>query len=116
LGGSAQTHCSRLICATGPTADREGVVVVATSFVKARQLGTQFAVLIPRPPGVWGQAVWDLSRWDDPTGGVTLDSERDVDLLAAVKNTVGFLLAQGATPKTDRADALAQSETSPDTA
>jgi hypothetical protein len=22
-----------------------------------------------RPPGVWGEAVWDVSRWDDPVGG-----------------------------------------------
>ena len=26
-----------------------------------------------RPPGKWGEAVWDLSRWDDPDGGVTFD-------------------------------------------
>jgi hypothetical protein len=22
-----------------------------------------------RPPAVWGEAVWDVSRWDDPHGG-----------------------------------------------
>ena len=22
-----------------------------------------------RPPAIWGEAVWDVSRWDDPVGG-----------------------------------------------
>jgi hypothetical protein len=67
--------------------------------------------VISRPPGVGGPAVWDLSRWDDPTGGVTLDGEREVDLLAAVKNTVTFLLTQGAAP-----EASVQSEVQRDSA
>jgi hypothetical protein len=49
------------------------------------------AEVISRPPAVWGSAVWDLSKWDDPTGGVTLDSDRGVDLLGAIKRTVDFL-------------------------
>ena len=28
--------------------------------------------VISRPPGKWGEAVWDLSRWDDPHGGARL--------------------------------------------
>jgi hypothetical protein len=22
-----------------------------------------------RPPMIWGETVWDVSRWDDPVGG-----------------------------------------------
>jgi hypothetical protein len=47
--------------------------------------------VIARPPGVWGQMVWDLSRWDDPTGGVTLNEKRDTDLLEVVKRAAAFL-------------------------
>ena len=47
--------------------------------------------VIERPPGVWDQAVWDLSRWDDLVGGVTLESNITVDLLAVVREAVGFL-------------------------
>lgn len=50
--------------------------------------------VISRPPAYWGKAVWDLTRWDDGVGGVTLDGEREVDLLDAVKNAVSFLWAQ----------------------
>lgn len=39
-------------------------------------------------------ATWDLTRWDDPVGGVTLDGERGVDLLETVKASVDFLWAQ----------------------
>jgi hypothetical protein len=39
-------------------------------------------------------AVWDLSRFDDPVGGVTLDREPNVDLLEILKRTVGFLRAE----------------------
>jgi hypothetical protein len=49
------------------------------------------AEVISRPPAVWGSAVWDLSRWDDPIGGVTLNNDRGVDLLGALKRTVDFL-------------------------
>jgi hypothetical protein len=50
--------------------------------------------VISRPPADWEKASWDLSRWDDPVGGVTLDAERTVDLLDAVKNAVTFLWTQ----------------------
>jgi hypothetical protein len=40
---------------------------------------------------MWDQAMWDLSRWDDPSGGVTLDKDRGVDLLDAVNRTAEFL-------------------------
>ena len=46
---------------------------------------------ISRPPGKWGEAVWDLSRWDDPDGGVTFDRDRDVDLLDVVRRATAFL-------------------------
>jgi hypothetical protein len=47
--------------------------------------------VIQRPPFYWGVAVWDLSRWDDEVGGVTLDSDRNVDLLETVRTAVSFL-------------------------
>jgi len=50
--------------------------------------------VIARPPAYWGTMVWDLSRWDDSIGGVTLDRERDIDLLAVLKRAVAFLRAQ----------------------
>jgi hypothetical protein len=28
--------------------------------------------IVTRPPAIWGQAVFDLSRWDDAIGGVTV--------------------------------------------
>jgi hypothetical protein len=42
----------------------------------------------------WDVATWDLSRWDDPIGGVTLDNDRNVDLLDVVKRAVAFLREQ----------------------
>ena len=55
--------------------------------------------VVSRPPAYWGQAVWDLTKWDDRVGGVTLDGEREVDLLNTVKNAVSFLWARiGAKP------------------
>jgi hypothetical protein len=50
--------------------------------------------VISRPPGRWGVAVWGLSRWDDPVGGVTLDLEPRVDLLATVRAAADFIRAQ----------------------
>ena len=50
--------------------------------------------VISRPPAVWGEAVWDLSRWDDETGGVTIDGERELDLLVAIREAVEFLERQ----------------------
>jgi hypothetical protein len=50
--------------------------------------------VIRRPPGNWGEGVWGLSRWGDPVGGVTLDQQRDVDLLATVTAAVRFIRAQ----------------------
>jgi hypothetical protein len=50
--------------------------------------------VISRPAGKWGEAVWDLSRWDDPDGGVTFDRDRDVDLLDVVRRATAFLRKQ----------------------
>jgi hypothetical protein len=51
--------------------------------------------VISRPGALWAEGfTWDLSRWDDPIGGVTLNEEQDVDLLAELKNTVEFLRSQ----------------------
>lgn len=47
--------------------------------------------VIERPPAIWGQMVWDLSRWDDAAGSVTIAGEHDRDLLADVKEAAAFL-------------------------
>lgn len=38
--------------------------------------------VISRPPAIFGQMRFDLSRFGDKYGGVTLDNSRNVDLLA----------------------------------
>jgi hypothetical protein len=40
--------------------------------------------VISRPPAAWDVAAWDRSRWDDAAGGVTLDSDRNVDLFGVI--------------------------------
>jgi hypothetical protein len=50
--------------------------------------------VITRPPAVWGVAVWDLSRWDDEKGGVTLNEDREFDLLATLQRALAFVRAQ----------------------
>jgi hypothetical protein len=50
--------------------------------------------VISRPPAKWDEAQWDVSAWGDSIGGVTLDSDRNVDLLATVRRAVEFLWAQ----------------------
>jgi hypothetical protein len=48
--------------------------------------------VISRPPGILDVSfVLDLSRLDDPVGGVTFDSNREIDLLDAVKGAAEFL-------------------------
>jgi hypothetical protein len=47
--------------------------------------------VIPRPPAFWGQMVWGLSRWNDANGGVTLDRDRELDLLATTKRAAAFM-------------------------
>jgi hypothetical protein len=50
--------------------------------------------VMSRPPGIWGKAHWDLSRRDDPVGGVTLDNDRKVDVLDALRGAAAFLREQ----------------------
>lgn len=47
--------------------------------------------VIPRPPSYWGIATWDMSQWDDPIGGVTLDRDRNVDVYDVVVEATAFL-------------------------
>jgi hypothetical protein len=47
--------------------------------------------VISRPPATWNGAVWDLSYWDDADGGVTLDTDRTVDLVHVVRGASEFL-------------------------
>lgn len=47
--------------------------------------------VIDRPPAIWGEMVWDLSRWDDEAGGVTIAGEHECDLLEELKEAAGFL-------------------------
>jgi hypothetical protein len=59
--------------------------------------------VISRPPTYWGSAAWDLSCWNDPIGGVTLDGDRSVDVLATVKRGFEFLRRETKlTPKAKR--------------
>ena len=60
--------------------------------IEKQRLGV--ADIITRPPAIWDQMVWDISRWDDPHGGVTLDQLRDLDLLSELKSAVRFLRSQ----------------------
>jgi hypothetical protein len=50
-----------------------------------------------RPPAVWGTAVWGLSRWSDPDGGVEMDGVA-VDLLNVVQGAVAFLRSLTSAP------------------
>jgi hypothetical protein len=50
--------------------------------------------VIARPPAAWDSAVWDLTSWDDTVGGVTLESERAVDVLSAIKGAAQFVRQQ----------------------
>lgn len=49
------------------------------------------AEVISRPPAFFGVAVYDLSRFDDPNGGVTLDKDRNLDLLEILRTAARFL-------------------------
>lgn len=51
--------------------------------------------VISRPPARFDEAVWDISQWDDPQGSVTLDRNRDLDLLEVLKSAVDFLKGLG---------------------
>jgi hypothetical protein len=47
--------------------------------------------VIPRPPAFLGQMVLSLSRLGDATGGVTLNDDREVDVLATLKRAAAFM-------------------------
>jgi hypothetical protein len=49
--------------------------------------------VIERPPAIWDNAVWDLSRWGDAVGGVTIKNDHERDLLEIVKLAAEFLRA-----------------------
>jgi hypothetical protein len=51
--------------------------------------------VIHRPPGFSDVGYFDISRFDDLVGGVTLDNEREVDLLTIVKEAAEFLRRRG---------------------
>jgi hypothetical protein len=53
--------------------------------------------VMSRPPAFWDVAVWDLSRWDDPAGGVTVKDEVELDIVHAVRGALEFLRAKLAT-------------------
>ena len=50
--------------------------------------------IVSRAPARWDVAVWDVSNWGDSAGGVTLDSERALDVLLVIKGAVKFLRQQ----------------------
>ena len=47
--------------------------------------------VIDRPPAFWGTMVWNLSRWNDRIGGVTILNHTDIDLLKTIKDAASFL-------------------------
>jgi hypothetical protein len=48
--------------------------------------------VIARPPMYWGKSgAYGLSRYNDPVGGVTLDGDRHLDVLSAIKRAAEFL-------------------------
>jgi hypothetical protein len=58
--------------------------------------------VIKRPPAYWDNALWDLSHWDDATGGVTLADDRQLDLLSTLKRAVAFIRTQIDPPAADK--------------
>jgi hypothetical protein len=54
--------------------------------------------VIERPPAIWDEAVWGLSRWDDAIGGVTIKNEHERDLLEIVKRAAEFVRASSKPP------------------
>jgi hypothetical protein len=50
--------------------------------------------VIERPPAFWGRFAWDLSRWNDTIGGVTIAGEHEHDLLIVVKLAADYLRTQ----------------------
>jgi hypothetical protein len=68
--------------------------VVSSHVASPQRQPLKAAEVIARPPGFCDVAFSDISRVDDPIGSVTLDQERDVDLLAVLKQAVAFLRAQ----------------------
>lgn len=47
--------------------------------------------VITRPPAYFGTAVWDLSRWDDAHGGVTINRDTSIDLYDTVVEAAAFM-------------------------
>ena len=51
--------------------------------------------VIARPPAYYDvSGAWDLSCWDDPIGGVTIDDDRQLDVLLAIKRAAEFVRLQ----------------------
>jgi hypothetical protein len=74
--------------------------VVAGNRQKPRLIAND---VISRPPALGDQVYWDLSRWDDHVGGVTLDRDRKIDLLEVVKHAAAFLREKTKAPMPDSA-------------
>jgi predicted nucleotidyltransferase len=47
--------------------------------------------VVERPPAFWGTATWNLSRWGDAFGGVTLAKKPDIDLLDELNVVLTYL-------------------------
>jgi hypothetical protein len=55
--------------------------------------------VVARPPAFFDvSGAWDVSRFDDPVGGVMLINNRNVDLLCVLRAAVSFLLGQNQRP------------------
>jgi hypothetical protein len=60
------------------------VVGIATKHITHSRTGFHINEVTDRPPAIYDEAVWDLSRYDDPVGGIDarkLDASVDNALL-----------------------------------
>lgn len=83
------------------SADFAEVDRIAHAFKHAEGRGGKMVPLvaedvIKRPPALWDEGIWGLSRWGDETGGVTIQGEHELDVLECVKRALVFLKAQAA--------------------
>lgn len=63
----------------------------AAKHVEGRHQPLRSEDVIIRPPGFFDVGALDLSRFDDPVGGVTIRANTSLDILQALKRAVTFL-------------------------
>lgn len=68
--------------------------VISGNAASPRKQPLKSADVIARPPATPGALIPGLARVGDAVGGVTVDTQGDVDLLEAVIRATEFLIAQ----------------------